>query len=72
MRLHPPWRWAPIGASVVFGERASSSLAPLTRVSQTLEVMENREAGGGMGRFPEGFTEEVTLDWTGRDEEGMV
>lgn len=37
-----------------------------------MEVMENREAGGGMGRFPEGFTEEVTLDWTGRDEEGMV
>lgn len=31
-----------------------------------------RQQEGGMERFREGFTEEVTLDWTGREEKGMV
>lgn len=36
VRPHPPQRWAPIGASVVFRETASFRLALLTRMLQTI------------------------------------
>lgn len=37
-----------------------------------LGEMEAWEAGGGTGKSQEGFPEEVTLDGTGRNEEGMM